>query len=182
MNRTVTKLAVGQPYPFPLPSEDGAVAEFFRGSASRLVVAVSDLTRDEIHVLRKGAVYCGILKEGTAIMLLWEFRSKGRPMFQFDTPFDVRLIPRSELELVDKTEDKLRLMVNVEIVDRATGIVRGIRGITMPLAVSDALLSATMDQLAEPEMLQAASEQHSRWHRTPLDALFRMTELEKMGE
>lgn len=165
-------LVVGQPYPGALPGHDAAVLELFRAGGGHLLIAVSNLTPPEVKALRKGPLSVGVLQADTALRVLWQFAdTKRRPVFTFDTPFDARRIEPAQRELIDKHRPNERLAIPIYIVDSATGVLRGIRLVTLDMATTDAILSTVMDQLAAPEKRAAALAQETRWDRQPPEAL-----------
>lgn len=180
--QTILKLAINTPFPGTLPPNEGGVLELFRGH-NMLLLNMRGLQQWEAKVVRKGPVKVGILVEDTAILLLWRFHDlKGRPIFSFDTPFDARLIDWETLDLPSKFTDKSRLAVTIVLVDRDSKLIKALREISLPLAISDALLGAAMDQLAAPELLPRADARVRMWQQMPIDALATRTSLARAGQ
>lgn len=140
-------LAVNQPYPFPLPGADGAVADFLRQSGNRLLITMPGISEREARVMRTGALHSGMLVGNGAILLLWQFRDKhNKPVITLDSPFDARVIQDINWHNIDNTEQ--RLVIDAHIVDSDTNIIRGLRAVTMPPTLTLAFFSAVQDQLA----------------------------------
>lgn len=140
------RLVVNQQYPFKLPFGEGAVADFLRPSSNRLLILMSNISSVECKILRSGEIRCGFLSKNGAILFLWQFIEKGKPVITLDSPFDARLIP--DIQLYDVDDKITRLVVDVHIVDSATKIVRGLRSITMPPGLTLDFLSAVQDQIS----------------------------------
>jgi hypothetical protein len=66
-----------------------------------------------------------------------------------DCPFDARLIPRPSLNLPDIKHGDTRLLIDLHIV--SDGIIRGLRGITLPPELTLEFLAAVQNQLASPK-------------------------------
>jgi hypothetical protein len=152
-------IAVGEIYPFKLPSCEGVVSDFLRSGSNRLLIAINDISRDEEKTLRKGELRCGMLAKNGAVLLIWQFRdNRGKPLFTLESPFDARLI--KDIQLYDVSNSKTRINIDIHIVDLSTKLIRGLRSITMPPSLTVEFLSAVQDQLAT---LEAGNNQHQRW-------------------
>ncbi len=99
-------ISVGKPYQIKLPTGAvGAISDFFRNS-HRLIVTMPNISASEEHVLRNGDLFCGLLAKDGAILLLWEFRSKGSRAITLDSPFDARLVPELLNIKLDDSESR----------------------------------------------------------------------------
>lgn len=172
------ELAVGQKYPLRLASAEGAAAHFLGRGGSILQVAMPDMVPSETKLLRHGSLRAGLHVDGPLIVLMFDFRAAGQRPIELDCPFDARLIQRDALFVPDITNQEQRLMVEVHIVDSATKIVRGLRGVTLSPAFTLAFLSAVQDQLASAESMQA---RYQAYLREPLDRRIRAAQMEPCG-
>lgn len=171
-------LCVGQPHPTKCPPRfNGAIAEFLNG-ANTLILFASDLSKEEIHSLKKGKIKCGILSKNGAIMLLWRFTDKkGRPLLDYDTAFNSKLIPK--IQLHDIQNSNTRLVIEIHGIDSTTGILKVLRGITMSNELTIKFFSAVQDQLASS---LNDNNQILEWERLqPMD-LIEKTKMYNMGE
>ncbi len=173
-------LVVGQTYPRVLPSAQGAIADFLQVQGNTLMVAIDDLTAEEVAVLRRGTLRAGLLCDGSEILLLFEFTGpRQRPRFVFDCPFDARRIPLHLRELVDLPNTTYRLVITLHIVDRASGILRGLRQVTLSPATSRRFLGAVQDQLASADLSDRARQ---RWHKQDPEALLLRADAQPCGQ
>ncbi|EDL53713.1 hypothetical protein VSAK1_26095 [Vibrio mediterranei AK1] len=171
-------LSVGQPYPGHLPfnGEEGAIAEFMRPFGNRLVVVMPDISDYEEEVLRRGDLYCGLLEKNGAILLIWEFRAGKTKVITYDSPFDARLIP--DLVMDDLNTLESRYAIDVQVFDSRTHIVKALRSITMPPALSRELMRAVKKQLKSGLDDQV---QHSKWMQKEPHKLAKKTLMWKLG-
>lgn len=139
-------IAVNQTYPFALPPGEGAVSDFLRPSSNRLLIVMPDISNAEAKAFRKGEMRGGLLAKNGALLFIWQFLVKGKPVISLDSPFDARLIPDVQLYNVDSKET--RLAIDVHIVDSASKIIKGLRAISMPPGFSIEFLSAVQDQIS----------------------------------
>ena len=171
-------ISVNEPYPFQLPSAEGAISDFLRPGSNRLLIAIHGITKDEEKALRKGQLRCGLLAKNGAILFLWQFRNnRNDPIFTLDSPFDARLI--NDIQFYDVKSTETRVNVDVHVVDMSTQLVRALRSITMPPGLSLEFLSAVQDQLASHE---AGKEQMQRWMRKEPYELSKQTQMWLMGK
>ena len=172
-------LAVGQPYPLPYPRGFGAAAQFLQASGNLLQVIIPDMRPEEIEALRQGRLRAGLLQEGSAILLLFEFSTpQGRPVLVFDCPFDLRRVPSAHWDLPDLDQpQKTRMMIQVHGID-SQGILRSLRGITLSAELTAAMLAAVMDQVASVASPQATLD---RWQQIDPQLLLRMTHMSECG-
>lgn len=153
----------GKSYPLALPDHDAVYAHFLVKGGSVLALRVNGMTGEEERALRYGVLKAGLLQSGPALLWLFEFSDEnGRPIFTFDAPFDARKIPADQLDLPSTDSGtESRLLVQIHAVDELN-ILRGLRGVSLPPALTRRFLSAVMDQLVFPEAGQHA---HHRWLR-----------------
>lgn len=141
-------LSVGAPYPLPLSGPEGAAAHFLGKGGSLLQVVMPNLLESEIKALRKGNMTMGLIVDQPLLLFIVSFQYKGDSPLIMECPFDARLIPRDSLDLHDVTTQVQRLMIQVHIVDSATGVLKGLRGITLAPGLTRDFMSAVQDQLA----------------------------------
>jgi hypothetical protein len=174
----VIALERGKPYPLEISKQDGAEACFLMRGGSFLKIRVNDMSRDEEKALRYGTVKAGLLIDGAALLWLFEFSDDQGPVFTFDAPFDVRAIPTNHRDLPNtENPTESRLLIQVHAVDEC-GILRGIRGVTLPPELTRKFLGTVMDQLTAVDSGQAA---HERWRRLEPVALASMTTMMVCG-
>lgn len=175
---THTILSLNEPYPFKLPSSEGAISDFLRQGSNRLLITMFDISKEEEKILRKGEMRCGFLKKGGAILFLWQFKDKkGKPFLTLDSPFDARLI--NDIELYDIDNKEVRVSVDVHIVDISTNLVRGLRSITMPPGLTLEFLSAVQDQIV---CLNNGDDQIQKWMSVEPHVLCKQTTMWLMGK
>lgn len=170
-------LAVNEQYPLSVPVES-ARAEFLRDSGNILLIALAGISDYEANALRRGPMRCGLLAKNGAILFLWQFRDEsGKLVFTLDSQFDARIIPDIALHNIENSGQ--RLMIDVHIVDIDTGLLRGLRDITMPPGLTVKFLSAVQDQLTTHE---TGKEQIQRWMGEEPYTLAEQTKMWLMGE
>lgn len=174
---TIEIISLNEEYHRELPPAEGAISEFLRPEGNRLVVAVYNITKNEAWVLKKGKVRCGVLAKNGAIAILWQFfDKKGQAIFTFDCPFDARLIDDIQFHNVENAEARLR--IDIHIVDLTTKIVRGLRSITMPPALTLEFLSEVQNQLADH---RSGEGQYQEWLNTDIQNLPKNTNMWLLG-
>lgn len=139
------KIERGGPYPMLLGDMEGAKADFLTTSGNRLLIGMPGIQRSEAQTIRKGRMKAGFIKDGP--LILWVFEFPGNLIFE--CPFDTRIIPHDRRQLPDVTNERQRMFIDIHLVDSATNLVKGLRGITLPPKLSLDLLSAAQDQLAD---------------------------------
>jgi hypothetical protein len=171
-------LSRGQPYPLSLLQSEGAAAQFLMQSGNLLQIALPGMDTKEEKALRSGMIKAGILYEAGSMLLLFQFYGDdGRPLLTFDAPFDVRLLPASERNLHSIDNAEQRLTIEIHGVDDKR-ILRALRLVTMPPAMTLAFLSAVQDQLTaidKPGVM-------SRWMQQEPAQLFAQTETWILGK
>ena len=140
------KLSVGEPYPLAITQSEGAAAQFLV-SGNILQIVLPDMTAKEKTALKSGMIKSGLLYNQGALLLLFQFYGdNGKPLLTFDSPFDVRIIPKDLLQLHSIDNSNQRLAIEIHVIDE-NKIVRILRLVTMPPAMTIAFLSAVQDQL-----------------------------------
>jgi hypothetical protein len=135
-----------------------------------------NISASEEHVLRNGDLFCGLLAKDGAILLLWEFRSKGSRAITLDSPFDARLVP--ELLNIKLDDSESRYCIDVHIVDSRNNEVRGLRKISMPPELSRELKEAVTHQMNHSSQ---GERQMALWMQIPPSQLVKKTQMWEMG-
>lgn len=148
----MVKLERGGQYPIRLGNSEGAKADFLTTDGNLLLIGLPGIQRSEAQAIRNGQMRAGFIKDGP--LILWVFEFPGDLIF--DCPFDTRIVPEGRLSLPDITNNQQRLLVNIHLVDSATNVLKGIRGITLPSKLSLDFLSAAQDQLADTRPMTPA--------------------------
>ena len=170
-------LSVGEKYPFKIPQTEGAISDFLRPGGNRLLIAIPGISNEESKVLRKHEMRGGLLVKNRAILFVWQFRKKDEPIITLDSPFNARLIPDIQFHDVENTET--RLLIEVHIIDSKTGIVCGLRSITMPPKMTIDFLSAVQDQIVG---IDSNETQHQNWMKRQPHELAQKTQMWLMGK
>jgi hypothetical protein len=142
------ELSRGQPYPLPLAQSEGAAAQFLTRTGNILQIALPSMTAKEERAIRNGMIKAGFLYEAGALLLLFQFYGDRAPLLTLDAPFDIRLYPPEERNLHDIDNADQRLAIEIHAIDDKN-IVRALRLVTMPPAMTLKFLSAVQDQLCE---------------------------------
>lgn len=171
---SVQVVAVGQPYPFPLATREGAAAQFLKGNDNVLQVAMPALAGSEVRAIRKNPLRAGLIVD--LPLILWVFRFDADLIF--DCPFDVRRIEAEQRWLPDISNTAQRLAIEIHLVDSASRIVRGLRGITLAPALTVRFFSAVQDQLVASGAMEPIYE---RYCRLPLATLAERADLVLCG-
>jgi hypothetical protein len=139
----------GKPYPMPISHGEGAVAQFLTKTGNILQIVLPGMDAKEQKSLKSGLIKAGFLYDGGA--MLWLFQcygaGAGKPLLTFDAPFDIRLLPPAERNLHNIENPQQRLAIEIHAVDKKK-ILRALRVVTMPPAMTLKFLSAVQDQLA----------------------------------
>jgi len=139
-------LTRGEPYPLPLEQGQGAAAQFLMQSGNILQIVLPGMDSKEQNALRSGMIKSGFLYEGGALLLLFQFYgSNGR--ITFGASFDIRLLSKDRRNLPNLKNPHQRLAIEIRCIDEKK-ILRALRLVTMPPAMTLKFLSAVQDQLA----------------------------------
>lgn len=137
-------LARGERY--PLPYTEGIVFESMAGSGHMLKIMMPDLDQKEIKEYRRGTMRAGVLYEDGIIMFVFKFG--GQPWIE--APFNVRLIPAERLDITKQESVVERILLDIHLVDTATGILKGLRGTTLSPALTKEFIRLVHKQLDDP--------------------------------
>jgi hypothetical protein len=123
------------------------VAQYnYRGGAHELVVFYERPTSAEVYAFRSGTCEFGLFTRGNVIWLLSKF---GDLPWQ-DHPFSWHLVPERERDLPSADlEKQVRAMLQVVLVDAATGIVRVLRAVTWSPDFTRAMHAAIREQASK---------------------------------
>ncbi len=142
-----TRLAVGQAYPLPLATADGAAAHFLIKTGSVLQICLPGMTPPEESALRKGTVRAGLLVADGALLWLFQFlRSARSPALTFDCPFDVRQIPQAQRDIPTNEHRARRLPIEIHAVDEQA-VLRVVRRLSLPSDLTEHFLTSVLRQL-----------------------------------
>lgn len=175
---TLIAFSRGKPYPLQYPQQDSAVADFLRTGGNRLLIMLSGMNSREEYSFRSGMIKAGFMYQNGA--LLWLFRfydNKGLPLFTFDAPFDVRVIPADERQLHNIENTEQRLLIDLHAVDE-NGILRAIRAVTLSPGMTVAFLMAVQEQLSTADNGQ---RQMQKWLLSQPDELTKLVTMEVIG-
>ena len=172
-------LTRGEHYPLPLLQKQGAAAQFLMKTGNILQIVLPDMDSKEQNALRSGMIKAGFLYEGGAMLLLFQFygAGAGKPLLIFDAPFDIRLLSAARRNLHNIENPEQRLAIEIHAVDEKK-ILRALRVVTMPPAMTLKFLSAVQDQLAaidKPGVM-------TRWMQQEPSDLIRQTENWVLGK
>lgn len=140
--------AVGQPY---LP--DGRLPEprveyNYRSGQHQILMVLSDLRAREVRDIRQGVAEFALYVEPPLIMLLYRF---GDALPWSDAPFSIHRVPAEERRIPEPTDfAEPHDLLQIDLVDADSGIVRGLRAVTFSPAFTARLRLAIIEQAAQP--------------------------------
>lgn len=144
----MTQLSRNQVYPNPLAAQGGgAAAQFLNGEKNILQIFLPKMTHKEQTALNSGKMTAGFLYQSGA--LLWLFQSydeDGQILLTFEAPFDVRLIPKENLNLPDIHNSHKRLVIEVHALDEQN-ILKVLRVVSLPPELTVKFYNAVLQQL-----------------------------------
>jgi hypothetical protein len=167
---------VGSKYPLQTKAQEGSVAEFLRPNINILLISISNPQKVEIHAFKKGKIRCGILTKYSAIMLVWEFWIGKELIFSCDSSFDARI--NHDLSLFDVLTNETRMVVDLHVLDFPTNIIRVLRVVTMPPALTRKFMIAVQDQLSS---VKNDLDQYNNWMKSSTSELISQTKMYEMG-
>lgn len=142
---------VGTPY-HPDRAAWPEVAQYtYRASGHELVLFLAGPTADEIEAAARGTSEFAVYAEGDLLLLLYRFGRPGRGIPWSDAPSSWHLVPEAERALPPPAGvAEPHALLTVTLVDAATGIIRALRAVTLPPALTAALHLAIRDQAERP--------------------------------
>lgn len=173
-------IAVGQPYPLPLPLQPayGAAAQFLMKSGNVLQICLPGIDGQELTALRSGVMTAGFLYEAGALLWLFQFhKPDGKPLLTFDAPFDFRLLPYEQRDVPVMDNPEQHLAIEVHVIDERQ-ITQALRYITLPPELTQKFLSAAQAQLNSASSGRAAME---TWFKAQPDQLARQAAMWRLG-
>lgn len=142
------KLSRGEPYPMPLLQKEGAAAQFLTKTGNILQIVLPEMDSKESTALRSGMIKAGFLYESGSLLWLFQFYGQnGNPLITFDAPFDIRILPDNQRNLHNIDNAEQRLAIEIHAIDEHK-ILRALRLVTLPPALTLKFLSAVQEQLA----------------------------------
>jgi hypothetical protein len=144
----VTLLTVGAPYS-PGVTRYPEVAQYnYRQGQHELVLFLERPSNPEQEAVRKGEAEFALYVDGPAIVLAYRF---GSAVPWSDATYSWHLVPAEQRDLPSADiEASVRATIQVVLVDARTGIVRGLRLLSLSPEVTRALHQAIRDQSLRP--------------------------------
>ena len=168
----------GKPYPLPLAQKEGASAQFMTKTGNILQIVLPNMDSNENTALQSGMIKAGFLYDSGSMLWLFQFYGKdGKPLITFDAPFDIRLLSTDQRNLHNIDNAEQRLAIESHAVDERK-ILRALRLVTLPPALTIKSLSAVQDQLSainKPGVM-------AQWMQLPLYELINETETWILGK
>lgn len=119
----------------------------YRAGEHRLELFFASPEVREIREIRRGQAEIAVLVGPRAIWLLWRF---GEGPWS-DAPYSIHLVPEEDRTLPPlASETETRSVLQVVLVDAATGVLRAIRAVSLSPQVSATLDAAIRAQAAQP--------------------------------
>lgn len=143
---------VGQPYHAGRATWPESFQYNYRQSEHELVAFLARPTSQERHEVTKGRLDLALFTDGDLLALLIRFGS----MPWSDALYSWHLVPADQQTLPETDQPGQGQLLQVVLVDAATGIIRGLRAISMPEAFARELHSAIRDQSGRPWVGQSA--------------------------
>lgn len=122
--------------------QSNSMANFFVEQQCLLLLAEPGLTDREVEILETHPVHIGVLQEGAATFILFDF---GGAM-KFSCPYNANLVPYEMWDEDLSDADKYHRTVSVPIVDSNTGVIKGLRAFTIPPEAAGVLLKIAFEQ------------------------------------
>jgi hypothetical protein len=157
------KPVVGQPYPWPLCEQERARANLLTPTGSVLQIFLPDMSPRDQATLQKGTVRAGFLHADGAILWLFQFLRSGRnPPLTFDCPYDARRLSAAERDIPRlERHTRRRLAIQIHALDDS-GILRVIRDVALPSALTAEFLNTVDVQLMSA---RSGNTAHLLWRR-----------------
>lgn len=118
----------------------------FSDAGHELRLFISSPERTEIDAVRKGRVQVGLLVEGPIIFLLFKLGS----MLWSDAPFSWWIVPEARRSQPQPISDGQGALLQIVLIDAATGIVKALRSVALDTEFSRALHDAIIQQMQQP--------------------------------
>jgi hypothetical protein len=157
MTKFIT-LERGEPYPLAVVKSEGAAAQFLMQSGNILQIALPGMDSKQQNALKSGMIKAGFLYEGGSMLLLFQFygTGAGKPLITVYAPFDIRLLSKDKRNLHNIENPEQRLAIEIHAIDEKN-ILRALRLVTMPPAMTLKFLSAVQEQFAaidKPDVME----------------------------
>jgi hypothetical protein len=137
-------LRVGAPYNLGRRSYPEAVQYHYRAGGHELLMWLGRLTPRDVQAITRGPADFALAAHPPVLFLLYRF---GAAIPWSDTAFTVWMVPEDERTLPELAHlVGLRALLSVVLVDAATGLVCGLRTVTLSPAFTMALHLAIRDQ------------------------------------
>lgn len=146
----ITRLAVGEPYPYQLLEYDGAVFDWTAGGLD-LRLFFDRPSDTEMTAVRRAAVCLGFLTDNAVMCIYWKFGASldGEAFFHVSRYAQEG---RGELQpaVPSLPTEQSRLTINVTLIDRSSRKVKGLRNLSLTPAQSQFLARQLQRQLDNP--------------------------------
>jgi hypothetical protein len=169
-------IELNQPYPFELPEEQGAIADFLSPYGNELLISIPDISSDEALILQEGDMMGGFLAQNGAILFFWQFLNGDEAVITLDSPFDAREIPDIQLEILD--EESTDLVIDIHVIDATTKIVKALRSVSFPPELTLKFLAAAKNQLANSQLGEI---QQTTWMNADLMDLVSLVQMSPLN-
>lgn len=130
-------LTVGQPYIPGRTEFPEAVQYQYRSGAHELLMWLRSPSPREVQSIRRGSCSFALYTEGDLLVFLYEFE----PAIPWsDAPFSIHLLPEDQRTIPPPAEmAEPRALLQIVLVDAATGLVQVLRAVTFSPAFTAAL-------------------------------------------
>jgi hypothetical protein len=144
-------LHVGERYPLGAPPYPELV-EFNYSTAGYVLQMFFKAPRPfEIRAIRNEPVEFAVATVGRAIFLLYRFGTGSKGVPWSDSAFSYHLVPVERRAIPDERASKEeRALMRIDLVDAETGILRGLRVVSLSPKVTKALEDAIRNQAQQP--------------------------------
>lgn len=180
MNDNETNLILlveGEKYPLPYHQGTGAATQFLVKGGSYLQVILPNMSQVERESIRAGEIKAGLLYKGGAMLFLFQFHDENSKLvMSFDSIFDVRLIEKSALDLLNIDNPEHRMTISIHGIDN--GILRGMRLLTLPPSLTRKFLVSVQDQISTVQKGECVM---TEWQKINIDELIANTETWILG-
>lgn len=121
------------------------------GGGWELVLFLATPSGSEIGAARTGRAEFALLVRGPVLFFLYRFGAPGSGIPWSDAPTTIHLIAESDRKLPPApTTPEQRAVLQLMLVDAATGILRALRQLSLSHEMTEALYGATIAQAAQP--------------------------------
>jgi hypothetical protein len=139
---------VGKPYnPGMMSWPEAAQYNYRQGGHELVLFYLPPIDDDEVMAVTKQEARFGVDVEGDVIFFLYRFTGDED---WSDCPYSIHLVPPDQRTVPPILGNDELVLLSVILVDAESGIVRGLRAVTLSRTVSRALVTAIRAQAAKP--------------------------------